>query len=87
MDYTDTHAMQPEIVQRQAEVTLEQAGWRFDRAAAALFPEYSRSRLQTWIADGNLLLNGEIAPAREIVDMGDLLSIDVEVEAETTGQA
>lgn len=87
MDYTDTHAMQPEIVQRQAEVTLEQAGWRFDRAAAALFPEYSRSRLQSWITDENLLLNGEVAPTREIVDMGDLLSIDVEVEAETTDQA
>lgn len=78
--------MQPEIVQRQAEVTLEQAGWRFDRAAAALFPEYSRSRLQTWIADGNLLLDGENAPAREIVDIGRVLSIDVEVEAETTDQ-
>jgi 23S rRNA pseudouridine1911/1915/1917 synthase len=78
--------MQPEIVQRQAEVTLEQAGWRFDRAAAALFPEYSRSRLQTWIADGNLLLDGEIAPAREIVDVGRILNIDVEVEVETTDQ-
>lgn len=78
--------MQPEIVQRQAEVTLEQAGWRFDRAAAALFPEYSRSRLQTWIADGNLLLDGDTAPAREIVDIGRILSIDVEVEVETTDQ-
>ncbi|MFT7127598.1 MAG: 23S rRNA pseudouridine1911/1915/1917 synthase [Pseudoalteromonas tetraodonis] len=78
--------MQPEIVQRQAEVTLEQAGWRFDRAAAALFPEYSRSRLQTWIADGNLLLDGETAPAREIVDIGRILNIDVEVEVETTDQ-
>lgn len=78
--------MQPEIVQRQAEVTLEQAGWRFDRAAAALFPEYSRSRLQTWIAGGNVLLDGEVAPAREIVDIGRMLSIDVEVEVETTDQ-
>jgi 23S rRNA pseudouridine1911/1915/1917 synthase len=78
--------MQPEIVQRQAEVTLEQAGWRFDRAAAALFPEYSRSRLQTWITDGSLLLDGETAPAREIVDIGRILNIDVEVEVETTDQ-
>lgn len=78
--------MQPEIVQRQAEVTLEQAGWRFDRAAAALFPEYSRSRIQTWIADGNVLLDGEVAPAREIVDVGRILNIDVEVEVETTDQ-
>lgn len=79
--------MQPEIVQRHAEVTLEQAGWRFDRAAAALFPEYSRSRLQIWIADGNLLLDGERAPSREIVDIGNVLSIDVEVDVETTDQA
>jgi len=31
-----------------------QHGWRLDRALAALCPEYSRSRLQQWIAEGRV---------------------------------
>ena len=37
----------------------ELAGQRLDRALAQLVPEYSRSRLQQWIRDGQVLLEGE----------------------------
>ena len=45
----------------QAMVPMDAAGKRLDVAAAQLFPEYSRARLQEWIKGGELLVNGRIA--------------------------
>lgn len=51
-------------------------GWRLDAAAAQLFPDYSRARLQLWIEDGSLLLNGKAASrSRQPVAAGDELSL------------
>ena len=35
------------------------AGMRLDQALAELYPEYSRSRLQSWIKQGQVRLDGE----------------------------
>lgn len=40
-------------------VPVEMAGQRLDKVMAELFPQYSRSRLQTWMKQDRLLLNGE----------------------------
>ncbi len=40
-------------------LTEEYAGQRVDVVLAALFPEYSRSRLKIWIEQGQVLVNGE----------------------------
>jgi len=32
---------------------------RLDHVASALFPQYSRSRLQTWIKNGELVVDGQ----------------------------
>ena len=37
------------------------AGLRLDQALAKLFPEHSRSRLQGWIRDGRVLVDGKAA--------------------------
>ncbi len=37
---------------RTAEISEELDGARFDRALAQLFPEFSRSRLKSWVLDG-----------------------------------
>lgn len=59
-----------------AEVDEALHGARVDRAAAELFPDYSRARLQRWIEDGLLLRNGEpITRTREPVAAGDRLSL------------
>jgi 23S rRNA pseudouridine1911/1915/1917 synthase len=34
------------------------AGWRFDQALASLMPQHSRSRLQAWLRDGYIRLEG-----------------------------
>ena len=43
---------------RSAEVPSEWAGWRFDAVLAKLFPEHSRSRLQSWLKDGLIRIDG-----------------------------
>lgn len=62
-------------VKKSASVYQPRKGWRLDQAAALLFGEFSRSRLQAWIAAGELRLNGEIANQRESVKHRDVLSL------------
>jgi len=73
--------MAPHVV-LQAEVTDELSGKRLDQAAAKLFPDYSRARLQSWIKDGNLRVNGEPGRNRNKVYTADRLSVDAELEAD-----
>ena len=47
-----------ERIRQQAEVPDGLAGERLDQAAAQLFPDYSRSRLQDWIRKGELRCDG-----------------------------
>ena len=42
-----------------AEIQPEQMGQRLDQTLAELFPEYSRSRLKTWIEAKQVKMNGE----------------------------
>ena len=63
-----------------AEVPPEMDGERFDQAAARLFPDYSRSRLQGWIKKGELLANGEQLRPRDKVYTGTELAIDTQPE-------
>ena len=44
-----------------AEVQPEQMGQRLDQTLAELFPDYSRSRLKTWIEEDLVLLDGKVA--------------------------
>ena len=66
-----------------AEVQPEQMGQRLDQTLAELFPEYSRSRLKTWIEAKQVKMNGEIADIpRAKVYGGEQIEISVEVEDE-----
>ncbi|AGV11619.1 TPA: 23S rRNA pseudouridine(1911/1915/1917) synthase RluD [Haemophilus influenzae] len=67
-----------------AEVQPEQIGQRLDQTLAELFPEYSRSRLKTWIEADLVNLNDRIANIpREKVLGGERIEIIVEVEDDT----
>ena len=59
----------------QATVPEEMAGKRFDQVLAALFADYSRSRIQQWIKEGNATLDGHIRPSRHRVKGGELAAI------------
>ncbi|WP_372435421.1 RluA family pseudouridine synthase [Pandoraea sputorum] len=51
------------------------AGERLDKALAQCFPEYSRSRLQAWVEDGRVTLDGEPAKVRQKVAGGEAVVI------------
>jgi 23S rRNA pseudouridine1911/1915/1917 synthase len=69
-----------ERVERRAVVPAELAGARFDQAAAALLPEFSRSRLKGWIDAGCLTLAGKTVRARTLVVGGEELVLSAALE-------
>jgi len=69
-------------IQLSAAVTDAQAGLRLDQVAAELFPDFSRSRLQSWIKRGELTVDGATRKPRDKVIGGELLAINAELEAE-----
>jgi len=58
-----------------APIPSELAGQRLDQALAALFADITRSRLQQWIEDGRVLLNGRVPRKRDKVKEGDAVEI------------
>lgn len=53
---------------------------RLDQCLAEVFPDYSRSKLQTWIKAGRVLVDGEIMKGREKLDGGEEIELDAEAE-------
>ncbi|HXU92590.1 MAG TPA: 23S rRNA pseudouridine(1911/1915/1917) synthase RluD [Gallionella sp.] len=51
------------------------AGMRFDQALAKLMPEYSRSRLQGWIEQGQATLDGAAASTKQKVWGGEAIAV------------
>ncbi|MFZ7308482.1 23S rRNA pseudouridine(1911/1915/1917) synthase RluD [Avibacterium avium] len=67
-----------------AEVQLSQMGQRLDQSLAEMFPDYSRSRLKTWIESDLVKVNGEVVNVpRSKVYGGEQITINVEVEDES----
>ncbi len=52
------------------------AGLRFDQALARMFPEHSRSRLQTWVREGRITLDSAGVDVRHKVWGGECVRID-----------
>ncbi|MBZ0093726.1 MAG: RluA family pseudouridine synthase, partial [Sulfuricellaceae bacterium] len=57
------------------EIPLEHAGLRLDQALQRLLPEYSRSRLQEWIRDGGISLEGGVATPKQTVWGGEKVRV------------
>ena len=58
------------------ELKPDEAGKRLDLVLHQRFPQYSRARLQDWIKDGRIRVNGEARRASYLVRSGE--SVDVE---------
>ena len=71
-----------EVIKQSVTVPDDQGGRRFDQIAAACFPEFSRARLQDWIRDGFLVVDGETRKPKEKLYGGEKLSLSVEVQPE-----
>ncbi|ANE57882.1 23S rRNA pseudouridine(1911/1915/1917) synthase RluD [Methylomonas sp. DH-1] len=63
-----------------ARVPEELTGMRLDQCLAEVFPDYSRSKLQTWIKAGRVLVDGEVMKGREKLDGGEEIELDAEAE-------
>jgi 23S rRNA pseudouridine1911/1915/1917 synthase len=66
-------------ISRRLSVPEDLAGRRLDQAAAALLPEFSRSRLRAWIDAGQLTVGGREAKARMLLKGGEELALDTEL--------
>jgi 23S rRNA pseudouridine1911/1915/1917 synthase len=57
------------------QVTDNQALERLDKVLAQLVPRHSRSRLQTWIERGHVLVNGKPAKIRQTLHEDDVITV------------
>jgi 23S rRNA pseudouridine1911/1915/1917 synthase len=73
-------------VERRAAVPGELAGQRLDQALAALFPEFSRSRLQGWIRAGQVRVDGRELKPRDKVHGGEAIVLSAVLEDETRAE-
>jgi 23S rRNA pseudouridine1911/1915/1917 synthase len=56
-------------------VSSRLAGRRLDQALAHMFPQYSRSRLQTWLKSGHILIDGAAMQAKSVVSGGERVDL------------
>lgn len=61
-----------------SEIPNDLAGWRLDQAMSALFPDFSRSRLQEWIRSGAARLDGAVVPVKQRVWGGERITLRAE---------
>jgi len=60
----------------EATIPDDLAGLRLDQALARLFPEYSRSRLKSWILDGAVWVDGEVLRPKDNVAGGEFVTVE-----------
>lgn len=70
-----------ETIKESQIVPIELGHKRFDQIAAQLFPEYSRSRIQQWIKEGQLTVNGKQQKPKDKLIGGETLQLDAVLEA------
>jgi 23S rRNA pseudouridine1911/1915/1917 synthase len=63
------------------------AGRRLDQALAQLLPQYSRTRIQRWIEEGAVRVNGLAPRPRDVVVGGEAATVEARLVAETGVQA
>lgn len=62
------------------------AGMRLDQALAQSWPDFSRSRIQGWIKEGDVLVDGVPARPRALVLGGEQIELLAELEEEVVAQ-
>ncbi len=58
----------------------ELAGLRLDQALAKMFPDFSRSRLKSWLVGGAVLVDGESRRPKDRVDGGEQVELNIVAE-------
>lgn len=69
------------------QIPVEYAGSRLDKVLVELFPDFSRSRLQQWLKEGVIRLEGQILPAKYKVGGGEKISIQAALQRQASPEA
>ncbi|WP_339615920.1 23S rRNA pseudouridine(1911/1915/1917) synthase RluD [uncultured Gilvimarinus sp.] len=71
-----------ETIEHSAIVPAQMHGLRLDQAAATLFPDYSRARLQSWVKAGQLTVDGcQVRPRHKLLG-GERVQLEAELTPE-----
>jgi 23S rRNA pseudouridine1911/1915/1917 synthase len=73
----------PKFQTHRVDLPPEFAGRRVDQALAQLLPQYSRTRIQRWIEEGAVLLNGLSIRASDMVVGGEAATVEARLVEET----
>ena len=76
-----------DILELSATVPTEMMGERVDQIASSLFSDYSRSRIQQWIKEGQLQVNGRAVKPKEKLLGGEILTLNAEMEEQGEWEA
>lgn len=60
---------------------------RLDQALARLFPQYSRARLQSWVHNQQVTVDGALLRSKDKVRCGQQVEVNAQIQAETRWQA
>jgi len=71
------------IIELNSTISEDIQGLRLDQALARLFPEYSRAKLQQWIKDGHVQIDGSPCKQRDKVALGQKVDINATLSIET----
>jgi 23S rRNA pseudouridine1911/1915/1917 synthase len=79
-----TNRLTPKFQTHRFDLPVDFAGRRLDQALAQLLPQYSRTRIQRWIEDGAVRVNGLAPRARDVVVGGETATVEARLPAETS---
>ena len=71
---------------QQKTIPDELAGLRLDQALAQMFPEFSRSRLKSWLLKGVVLVDGERRRPKDRIDGGEEIALRAVTEQAVTSK-
>ena len=61
-------------IQEERLVSTEQSGKRLDQIAAVLFDDYSRARIQEWIKQAAIMVDGEVRRPKDKLFGGETIT-------------
>ncbi|MEN8391932.1 23S rRNA pseudouridine(1911/1915/1917) synthase RluD [Acinetobacter indicus] len=84
----DNHTSDPTATRLSLQFQLDESylGQRIDQVAALIWSDFSREKLKQWLKDGHLLVNGNTVKPKYKCEGNELLSLNVELQAQTNSQ-
>ena len=81
----DNHTSDATATRLSLQFQLDESflGQRIDQVAAIVWPDFSREKLKQWLKEGHLLVNGNSVKPKYKSEGDELLTLEVELEAQT----